>query len=167
MLPARSPNTIRQKSRDGVFFSVGMVVFVIDALRLAVGDGGVVSEAALYDALEPAIAVTISCLPTCRRLTSTPGDTNKCKAKQIHTSIHLKVDRVGKPASRQDTEAKDMSLVMIVTRLHILLRRSEPVMSSTWQQELLWTQRAFNKKFIWTKTHFHKLASDPKLVRSA
>ena len=46
-------------------FSVGLVVIAIDAARLGVGHGGgVISQAALYDALEPAIAVIVSCLPT-------------------------------------------------------------------------------------------------------
>lgn len=60
-----------KKIAVGLLFSVGMVVVVIDAVRLAVGDGGgVVSQALLYDALEPAIAVIMSCLPTYRTLIS-------------------------------------------------------------------------------------------------
>lgn len=71
-----------RKIAVGCLFSVGMVVVVIDAIRLAVGDGGgVISQAAIYDALEPAIAVTVSCLPTYRLLlTSTRGSSNNRKA---------------------------------------------------------------------------------------
>ena len=62
----------------GCVFSIGVIVIVIDALRLAVGDGGgVISQAALYDALEPAIAVLVSCLPTYRSLFApTRGSSN-------------------------------------------------------------------------------------------
>ena len=58
-----------KKIAVGCVFSVGMIVVVVDAVRLAVGDGGgVISQAAIYDALEPAIAVIVSCLPTYRSL---------------------------------------------------------------------------------------------------
>ena len=73
---------ISRKIAVGCLFSVGMVVVIIDAVRLAVGDGGgVISQAALYDALEPAIAVTVSCLPTYRLLfPSARGASNNRKA---------------------------------------------------------------------------------------
>ena len=75
---------LAKKIAIGCVFSVGMIVVVIDALRIATGDGGgIISQAALYDALEPAIAVLVSCLPTYRSLfTSMRGSSNDYKADQ-------------------------------------------------------------------------------------
>ena len=67
-----------RKIAVGCVFSVGMVVVIMDALRIAVGDGGgIISQAALYDALEPAIAVLVSCLPTYRTLVSSARGSSK------------------------------------------------------------------------------------------
>ena len=54
-----------RKIAVGCVFSVGIVIIIMDTLQIAIGDGGgIISQAALYDALEPAIAVLVSCLPT-------------------------------------------------------------------------------------------------------
>lgn len=45
-------------------FSVGMLIVVIEALRLGTGDpGGVEKLDSVYNVLEPAIAVIVACLP--------------------------------------------------------------------------------------------------------
>ena len=69
-------------------FSLGLVVIVIDAIRLATGDGGgVVSQASLYNALEPSIAVLVSCLPTYRSLfRSEPGSSKHRKGASYQYS---------------------------------------------------------------------------------
>ena len=71
-----------KKIAVGCLFSIGLIIIAIDAARLAVGDGGgVISQAAIFDALEPAIAVIVSCLPTYRSvLPRVPGSSKNRKA---------------------------------------------------------------------------------------
>ena len=46
-------------------FSVGMLVVVIEALRLGTADpGGVNKLDSLYNVLEPSVAIIVACLPT-------------------------------------------------------------------------------------------------------
>lgn len=62
-------------------FSLGLIIIVLDILRIALGDGGgIISLASLWDVLEPSIAVIVSTLPTYRSLLPSAGKSARQKA---------------------------------------------------------------------------------------
>ena len=55
----------KQKIALDFLFCLGSFVILVDILRIAIGDGGgTVGKAALWDLLEPCVAVNISMLST-------------------------------------------------------------------------------------------------------
>ena len=62
-------------------FFLGLVIVILDILRIALGHGGgIISLASLWDVLEPSIAVIVSTLPTYRSLFPSAGSSARRKA---------------------------------------------------------------------------------------
>lgn len=70
-------------------FSVGILIIIIEALRLFTGDfSGVQKLDSVYNVLEPAIAVIVACLPTYKsvvRFRDGFGNPRKGKSYQYHS----------------------------------------------------------------------------------
>ncbi|CAF9906088.1 hypothetical protein IMSHALPRED_004073 [Imshaugia aleurites] len=78
-----------KKIAVGLLFSVGMLIVVIEALRLGTGDpGGVQKLDSVYNVLEPAIAVIVACLPIYKSVLHFHGGFSyprKSKTYQYHS----------------------------------------------------------------------------------
>ena len=64
-------------------FSVGLLVVVVEAMRLGTNDpGGVQKLDSLFNVVEPAIAVIVACLPTYKSVIPFHGDFGKKRIYQ-------------------------------------------------------------------------------------